>query len=222
MELYLDGLRDDICIPYIDDIIVFSQKFKDHLDHIRKVLRRLREHGVKLKPKKCRFFKRKVNYLGQIVSAAGYSLDYSNVEALITLKESNPSTVGEVRKVTGTSWVPPQVYPGLLLGLPTHSSSYYRQLLKVWPNHTRASNVSIMVLYHLLDYWCGRNSIRKLLKHCWTLCLFQFLAILISLLYYIWYIPRGTRSSLIPETGWENASYWRKRNISSIPESLNS
>ena len=87
--------------PYIDDIIVFSQTFEDHVDHIRKVLRRLREHGVKLKPKKCRLFKREVNYLGQIVSAAGYRLDHSNVEAVRTLKDSKPSTVGEVRRLLG-------------------------------------------------------------------------------------------------------------------------
>ena len=67
MEHCLGGLRDDVCIPYIGDNIVFSQTFEDH------VLRRLREHGVKLKPKKCRLFKREVNYLGQIVSAAGYT-----------------------------------------------------------------------------------------------------------------------------------------------------
>ena len=34
MEHCLDGLRDNICIPYIDDIIVFSQTFDDHVDHI--------------------------------------------------------------------------------------------------------------------------------------------------------------------------------------------
>ena len=33
MEHCLDGLRDDICIPYIDDIIVFSQTFGDHVNH---------------------------------------------------------------------------------------------------------------------------------------------------------------------------------------------
>ena len=52
MKHCLDGLRDDICILYIDDIIVFSRTFEDHVDHIRKVLRRVREHGVKLKPTK--------------------------------------------------------------------------------------------------------------------------------------------------------------------------
>ena len=56
MGYCLDGLRDDICIPYIDDIIVFSKSFEDHVDHLRQVLRRLRAHGVKLKPKKSRLF----------------------------------------------------------------------------------------------------------------------------------------------------------------------
>ena len=99
MEHCLDGLRDDICIPYIDDIIVFSQTFEDHVDHVRKVLRLLREYGVKLKRKKCRLFKWEVNYLGQIVSASDYTLDHSNVEAVRTLKDSKPSTVGEVRRL---------------------------------------------------------------------------------------------------------------------------
>lgn len=51
MEHCLDGLRD-VCVPYIDDIIVFSKKFEDHVEHVQKVLRQLREHEVKLKPKK--------------------------------------------------------------------------------------------------------------------------------------------------------------------------
>ena len=51
MEPCLSGLRDDICVPYLDDIIVFSPSFNDHIEHIRKVLKRLKEHNVKLKPK---------------------------------------------------------------------------------------------------------------------------------------------------------------------------
>ena len=42
-----------------------------------------------------------MNYLGQIVSASGYRLDPANVEAVLSLKKSNPSTVGEVRKLLG-------------------------------------------------------------------------------------------------------------------------
>ena len=99
IEYCLGGLWDDICIPYIDNIIVISKSFENHVDHLRQVLRRLRAHGVTLKPKKCRLFKREVKYLGQIVSAAGYRPDTSNVEAIRVLKKSKPRTVSEVRKL---------------------------------------------------------------------------------------------------------------------------
>ena len=100
MEHCLDGLRDEMCIPYID-IIVYSKTFEEQVDHIRQVLQRLRAHGIKLKPKKCKLFKREVNYLGQIVSASGYRLDPANVEAVLSLQKNNPSTVREVRKLLG-------------------------------------------------------------------------------------------------------------------------
>ena len=72
MERRLGELRDKVAIPYLDDIIVFSRTFEEHIEHFRTVLRRLREHGVKLKPRKCSFFKRKVQFLGRVVSSDSY------------------------------------------------------------------------------------------------------------------------------------------------------
>ena len=57
MEACLGDLRDKICIPYLDDVIVFSPTFEDHIQHLKKVLAHLKEHGVKLKPRKCNLFK---------------------------------------------------------------------------------------------------------------------------------------------------------------------
>ncbi|CAB3998104.1 Hypothetical predicted protein, partial [Paramuricea clavata] len=51
MESCLGDLRDEICIPYLDDIIVFSSNYNDHIEHLRKIFQRLKEHGVKLKQK---------------------------------------------------------------------------------------------------------------------------------------------------------------------------
>ena len=101
MENCLGDLRDTVCVPYLDDIIVFSATFEEHIEHIRKVLRRLREHGVKLKPQKCKLFKREVVFLGRVVSENGYKLDPSSVGPVLRLKESNPKTVNEVRKLMG-------------------------------------------------------------------------------------------------------------------------
>ena len=101
MESCLEGMTDEFCIPYLDDIIVFSGTFKEHVEHVRKVLQRLRANGVKLNPKKCELFRKEVKYLGQIVSEEGYRLDTTKLDAVRALKSSKPATVGEVRKLLG-------------------------------------------------------------------------------------------------------------------------
>ncbi len=101
MESCLEGLRDEICLPYLDDVIVFSKTFDEHVEHLRTVIRRLRDHGVKLKPKKCNLFRREVHCLGRVVSEYGYKMDPTQVQAVLSLKNKQPKTVGEVRHLLG-------------------------------------------------------------------------------------------------------------------------
>ena len=100
-EQCLEGLRDDICIPYLDDVLVYSRDFESHIEHLRIVFKRLRDNGIKLKPEKCELFRKEVKYLGHIVSREGYRADTSNTRALTVLKEQTPKTVGEVRRILG-------------------------------------------------------------------------------------------------------------------------
>ena len=101
MENCLNNLRDEVCAPYLDDTIVYAKDFGSHLENVRKVLRRLRSHGVKLNPKKCMLFFNEVAYLGRIISKEGYKMDPKNVEPVLALKKLKPKTVGEVRRLVG-------------------------------------------------------------------------------------------------------------------------
>lgn len=78
----LHGLEWDICLVYIDDLIIFSRTFEDHLHHLEQVFKRLREAGVRLKPSKCYFVQTKVEYLGHIVSGEGLSPNPNKIKAV--------------------------------------------------------------------------------------------------------------------------------------------
>ena len=101
MENCLGDLRDTVCVLNLNDIIIFSATFEDHIENTRKVLRQLKEHGVKLKPRKLKFFKREVTFLGHIASEEGYKLDPSSIKPVLALRDSPPKTVGEVRRLMG-------------------------------------------------------------------------------------------------------------------------
>ena len=101
MEETLADLRDEICLPYLDDVLVFSTSFENHVEDVRKVLQRLREKGIKLKPAKCDLFKREVRFLGQLVSERGCRMDPADTQSIEALKEQTPSTVKEVRQLVG-------------------------------------------------------------------------------------------------------------------------
>ena len=62
IERTLAGLQWQIAVLYLDDIVVFGKSFEEHLCNLRKVLDRLSEAGLKLKPKKCQFYKKKYRF----------------------------------------------------------------------------------------------------------------------------------------------------------------
>ena len=64
-----------IMLIYLDDLIIYSTTIEEHIERLDKVFTRLKEHGLKLKGKKCHFFKPQVKYLGHIISPEGIATD---------------------------------------------------------------------------------------------------------------------------------------------------
>ena len=79
---------------FIDDILVYSKNEGDHVEHLRIVLTRLREHKLYAKFSKCEFWLWKVPFLGQVLSEDGISVDPSKVQEVLDWKA--PTSVTEV------------------------------------------------------------------------------------------------------------------------------
>ena len=61
--------------PYLDNVLICSKSFKDHVNQIRLTFWSIKEDGVKIKPSKCLLSKRKVSFLDNIISSEGYQLN---------------------------------------------------------------------------------------------------------------------------------------------------
>lgn len=82
MSIVLGKMLGEYCLCYLDDIIVLGTSFHEHLENLERVLKRLKEYGLTLKPKKCELFTRQVNFLGHVVSREGVSVDDQKIEAI--------------------------------------------------------------------------------------------------------------------------------------------
>ncbi|GFU25385.1 retrovirus-related Pol polyprotein from transposon 297 [Trichonephila clavipes] len=82
MDNLLRHFKWTMCLCYLDDIIVFSETFEDHLIRLRLVLKCLQEAGLKLNSKKCLFAAQEVKILGHLVSSNGVRPDPDKIKAV--------------------------------------------------------------------------------------------------------------------------------------------
>ena len=83
MTLTLAGLQWQMCLIYLDDIIVFGRTFVEHQGRLDAVLDKLRKAGLKLKPSKCFLLCTQVDYLGHVISADGIAMDKTKQQAVL-------------------------------------------------------------------------------------------------------------------------------------------
>lgn len=78
MELVMSGLQWEKCLVYLDDVIIFGKTFAQTLENLRSVFDRFRKANLKLKQKKCAFFRDEIKYLGHIVSNTEFNVTRRN------------------------------------------------------------------------------------------------------------------------------------------------
>ena len=120
MDVVLRGLTLDSCLVYLDDVLVHSRTFEEHLCRLRAVFERLRTAGLKLRTEKCQFVRSEVPYLGHVVSAEGIATDPTKVDKVRNWP--NPRTKTEVRSFINFAGYYRRFVPGFsTIAAPLHN-----------------------------------------------------------------------------------------------------
>ncbi|EKV18173.1 hypothetical protein PDIG_11210 [Penicillium digitatum PHI26] len=97
-----DTLReylDCFCTAYLDDILIYSRTRAEHIEHVRKVLQRLREAGLFAKLSKCEFCVSETKFLGIIIGEDGIRMDPDKIETIVNWK--TPTCLTDVQAFIG-------------------------------------------------------------------------------------------------------------------------
>jgi hypothetical protein len=98
-SIFSDFIREGFVVVYLDDVLIFSKTEEEHMEHLRRVFARLREHNLYAKLKKCDFLKEELCYLGHIVGKFGLRADPAKVQ---TVKDwPVPTNMHELRQFLG-------------------------------------------------------------------------------------------------------------------------
>ena len=99
MDHVLAGLPWNVCLVYLDDIIVHGRTFSEQLENLQKVFACLKKANLKLSPEKCNLFRREVKYLGHIISCNGVATDPSKIDSVKDWPR--PTCLAEMRSFLG-------------------------------------------------------------------------------------------------------------------------
>ncbi|UYV63051.1 hypothetical protein LAZ67_2002979 [Cordylochernes scorpioides] len=97
MDTVLKGLKWNICLCYLDDMVVYGPSFEEHLKRLKVVLECLQQSGLNVNHEKCLFGSRQLKILGHVVNENGIHPDPEKVEAI--LKFPSPKSIPDIRSL---------------------------------------------------------------------------------------------------------------------------
>jgi hypothetical protein len=114
--------REHYCLVYLDDIIIFSKSFTEHIKHLDATLSTLYEHNFQLNPSKCLFVKQQIDYLGHTIDICGMKPLHDNIKAIKELPLPHEPTLKQANEfIGGIGWYRKFIKDFAKIAAPIHS-----------------------------------------------------------------------------------------------------
>lgn len=83
LHIFNDLIRENKVLIYIDDLLIESVGIEESLLVLKRMLIRLKEYGLELNLSNCSFLKRKIEYLGYLITENGITLCERYIHAIL-------------------------------------------------------------------------------------------------------------------------------------------
>jgi len=98
-ELLRDLINTGKVAVFIDDVIVGTETEKEHDELVAEVIKRLEENDLYVKPEKCKWKVREVEFLGVVIGLEGIKMEKKKVKGI--LEWLMPMYIKDVQKFLG-------------------------------------------------------------------------------------------------------------------------
>ena len=122
---------------YLDDILVFSNTWEEHVVHVEKLLDVLRKENLYVKMSKCEFAKTSLVYIGHIIGGGHLRVDPTKVAVIVNWPR--PNTITEIRSFLGAiQYWRKFIYGFSSIAAPLHAFTSIKEIFQWGGKHQRA------------------------------------------------------------------------------------
>ncbi|XP_069498702.1 uncharacterized protein, partial [Ambystoma mexicanum] len=148
-QRFMDHIFADISLHYViiylDDILIFSSTWEEHVLHVKEVLTRLQQNHLFCKLEKCEFHKTTISYLGYVLAQQGIAMDPDKISAIT--EWPSPRSIKDIQRFLGFANFYRRFIPHFSLMTKPLTYLLKKDIPFVWAAETQRSFEQLKILF---------------------------------------------------------------------------
>ena len=142
--IFQDLIIEKVVLVYLDDILIHTTSWPQHLHALRRVLQRIQHYNLQLQFRKCRWGCTQLKFLGYVISAAGIQMDPEKINSIMAFPQ--PTSIKKLQSFLGLINFSLRFVPNLAVVTASLSHLLAKSTDFIWSNACQESFMKLKTL----------------------------------------------------------------------------